>query len=105
MKERTGELVDLAFSARHIGMSIWVLMQNYTGTSASFWENVAAAILFYTPAAKTMKFIFEDFAGELSAEEYKALVVQLKVQKHAYLVFLLWHPLTVTLHTPLGNPN
>ena len=52
---RTDELVSLAFSARHMGISVWVLTQKYTSITASFRENVAAVVLFYTPATKTMK--------------------------------------------------
>jgi len=52
VKGRTGELVNLAFSARHMGISIWVLTQKITGITASFRENVAAIVLFYTPSAK-----------------------------------------------------
>ena len=69
VKGRTGELVHLAFSARHIGISVWVLTQKMTGITSSFRENVAAIVLFYTPSAKTMKAIFDDYAGELSQDE------------------------------------
>ena len=58
VKGRTGELVNMAFSARHIGVSIWVLTQKYTTILACFRENVATVILFCTPAAKPMKSIF-----------------------------------------------
>ena len=78
VKGHTGQLVNLGFSARHIGISVWVLTQKLTGISASFRENVAAIVLFYTPSAKTTKAIFEDYAGELSIEEYKALISKLK---------------------------
>ena len=56
---------------------------------ASFWENVVAVVLFYIPAPKTMKSIFEDFVGKLTPEEYKALIAWLKKQKDSYLVFSL----------------
>ena len=46
VKGRTGELVNLAFSTRHIGISVWVLTQKMTGIRASFRENVAGIILF-----------------------------------------------------------
>ena len=69
-----------------MSISVWVLTQKYTSITASFRENVAAVVLFYTPTAKTMKNIFEDYAGKMSAEEYKA-----------YLVFLLRHPFGVSL--------
>jgi len=63
VKGRSGELVNLAFSARHMGISVWMLTQKMTGITASFQENVAAIVLFYTPSAKTTKAIFDDYAG------------------------------------------
>ena len=87
VKGRTGQLVNLGFSARHIGISVWVLTQKLTGITASFRENVAAMVLFYTPAYKTTKAIFDDYAGEISSEEYKGLISKLKERKFSYLVF------------------
>ena len=92
VKGRTGELVNLAFSARHMSISVWVLTQKMTGITASFRENVAAIVLFYTPSAKTTKAIFDDYAGELSQDENKGLISKLKERKFSYLVFLLRHP-------------
>jgi len=45
VKGRTGELVNLAFSARHMGISVWVLTQKMTGITASFRENVAPFLM------------------------------------------------------------
>jgi len=97
VKGHTGELVNLAFSARHIGISVWVLTQKMTGITASFRENAAAIVLFYTPSAKTTKAIFDDYAGELSQDEYKGLISKLKERKFSYLVFSLRHPYGVKL--------
>ena len=97
VKGRTGELVNLAFSARHMGITVWVLTQNLTGITSSFRENVAAIVLFYTPSARTTKAIFDDYAGELSPDEYKGLVSKLKERKFSYLVFALRHPYGVKL--------
>ena len=97
VKGCTGELVNLAFSARHMGISVWVLTQKMTGITASFRENVAAIVLFYTPSAKTTKAIFDDYAGELSQDEYKGLVSKLKERKFSYLMFALRHPYGVKL--------
>ena len=96
VKGRTGQLVELAFSARHIGISVWVLTQKITSITPSFRENVAVIVLFYTPSAKTMKAIFDDYAGELSQEKYKGLI-SLKERKFSYLVFSLRHPYGVKL--------
>jgi len=46
-----------------MGISVWMLTQKMTGITASFQENVAAIVLFYTPSAKTTKAIFDDYAG------------------------------------------
>ena len=53
VKGRTGQLVELAFSARHFGISVWVLTQKITSITPFFRENVAAIVLFYTLSAKT----------------------------------------------------
>lgn len=97
VKKRTGQLVNLAFSARHTGLSVWVLTQKMTSITASFRENVAAIVLFYTPSWKTLKAVFEDYAGELSQDEYKGLISKLKERKFAHLVFSLRHPYGVEL--------
>jgi len=97
MKGRTGELVNLAFSARHMDISVWVLTQKLTGITSSFRESVAAIVLFNTPSARTTKAIFDDYAGELSTDEYKGLVSKLKERKFSYLVFSLRHPYGVKL--------
>jgi len=78
VKGCTGELVNLAFSARHMGISVWVLTLKMTGITSSFRKNVAAIVLFYTPSARTTKAIFDDYAGELPPDEYKGLVSKLK---------------------------
>jgi len=97
VKGRTGKLVNLAFSGRHMGISVWVLTQKLTGITASFHENVAAIVLFYTCSAKTTKAIFDNYAGELSPDEYRRLISKLKEQKFFYLMFALRHPYGVKL--------
>ena len=84
VKGRTGQLVNLGFSARHHHHTFII--------TPSFRENVAAIVLFYTPSAKTTKAIFDDYASELSHDEYKNLISKLKERKFSYLVFLLRYP-------------
>ena len=85
VKGRTSRLVHLGFSARHDGISVWVLTQQITSIAKPFRENVAAIVLFYTPSSKTTKAIFEDYAGELTHEEYKELIAKLKARKFSHL--------------------
>ena len=92
VKGRTSQLVALDFSANHSGLSVWVLTQQMTRIAKPSRENVVAIVLFYTPSSKTAKAIFEDYAGELSYEEYKGLVAQLKGRKYSHLMFSLRQP-------------
>ena len=98
VKGRTSQLVNLGFSARHDGISVWVLNQQTTSIAKPFRENVAAIVLFYTPSSKTTKAIFEDYAGELTHEEYKELIAKLKARKFFHLVFSLRHPYGIEYH-------
>jgi len=97
MKGHTGEVVNLAFSARHMGISVWALTQKLPGITASFRENVAAIVLFYTPLARTTKAIFDDYAGELHPDAYRGLLSKLKERKFSYLMFVLCHLYGVNL--------
>ena len=103
VKGRTGELVDLAFSGRQFGISVWLITQKLTSITPSFRENVAAIVLFYTPSARTRKLIFEDCAGELSHDEYKNLISKMKKQKFSYLVFSLRFPFGLSTNLMILN--
>ena len=98
VKGRTGELVKLGFSARHSGISVWVLTQQLSSIAKPFRENVAAIVLFYTPSAKTAKAIFEEYAGELSHDEFQQMIARLKERKFAHLIFSLRHPFGIQLN-------
>ena len=98
VKGRTGQLVNLGFSARHDGISVWVLTQQITSIAKPYRDNIAAIVLFYTPSSKTTKAIFEDYAGELTHEEYKEFIAKLKKHKFSHLVFALRHLYGIQYH-------
>jgi len=83
VKGQTGELVKLGFSARHSGISVWVLTQQLSSIAKPFRENVAVIVLFYTPSAKTTKAIFEEYAGELTQDKLRQMIARLKERKFA----------------------
>ena len=95
VKGRTGELVKLGFSARHAGISVWVLTQQLSSIAKPFRENVASIVLFYTPSAKTTKAIFEEYAGELTHADFSQMIARLKQRKYAHLIFSLRHPFRI----------
>ena len=86
VKGRTGELIKLGFSARHAGISVWVLAQQLSSTGKPFRENVAAIVLFYTPSAKTTKAIFENT---------RASFLITNSSKFSHLVFSLRFPYSI----------
>ena len=92
VKDRTGELVKLAFSARHVGISVWVLAQQLSSIAKPFRENLAPIVLFYTPSAKTTKAIFDEYGGGHSYKEINQMISRLKERKFAYLILSLRHP-------------
>jgi len=91
-------VVKLGFSARHSGISEWVLTQQLSSIAKPFREKVAAIVLFHTPSAKTTKAIFEEYAGELSHEELKNMIARLKENKFAHLIFSLRYPFEIKLN-------
>ena len=66
VKGCTSQLVNLGFSARHDGISVWVLTQQINSIAKPFRENVAVIVLSYTPSGKTTKAILEDYAGKIT---------------------------------------
>jgi len=54
---------------------------------------VAVIVPFYTPSAKTMEAIFEEYAGELSHEELQTMIARLNEHKFAHLIFSLRRPI------------
>ena len=97
VKKRTNELVNLAFSARHKGLSVWVITQQMTSISKPFRENIAALVLFYTPSRKDMKEIFNEYGGGMTSDEKLRLLSALKRNKYSKLIFSLRHPFEINL--------
>ena len=98
VKIKTNELVNLAFSARHKRISVWVVTQQMTSIAKAFRENIACLVLFYSPSARDMKIIFENYAGDLTNEEKNIFLKKLKEVKYSHLDFSLRHPFGIEMH-------
>ena len=98
VKIKTNELVNLGFSARHKGISVWVVTQQMTSIAKAFRENIACLVLFYSPSAKDMKVIFKNYAGDLTNGEAKRFLKKLKEVKYSHLDFSLRHPFEIKMH-------
>ena len=62
-----------------------------------FRGNIACLVTFFTPSVKDMKTVFEDYAGELTKDEKKRLMKELKEVKFSHLDFSLRHPFGLSL--------
>ena len=69
-----------------------------TSIAKAFRENIACLVLFYSPSARDMKIIFEDYAGDLTKGEAKRFLRELKEVKYAHLDFSLRHPFEIKMH-------
>ena len=58
---------------------------------------MAAIVLFYPPAVKTTKAIFEEYAGELSQDDLEQLIARMKERKFSHLVFSRCFPFRIEL--------
>ena len=61
VKNRTSELVKLAFSARHFGLSTIVITQQLNSISKPYRDNVARVVTFYNPDEDDMNVIFRRY--------------------------------------------
>ena len=64
LKHRSNKFIDLAFSGRHVGLSVWVLTQQLTSIAKPFRENVACIVSFHNPSQVSTKMLFEDYGGD-----------------------------------------
>ena len=103
LKSRSNKFIDLAFSGRHQGLSVWVLTQQLTSIAKPFRDNVAAVIAFHNPSQIGTKGIFEDYGGDLNAETRKRLTHLLKTERYSRLCFCLRFPFQCYLEIPASS--
>ena len=99
VKNRTSELVNLGFHARHYGFSTIVIIQQLTSIAKPYRENVSKLVTFYNPNRKDMQTIFEEFL-DITKDEKRNTIDTLKNNKYARLEILLRHPYTHNIIRP-----
>ena len=99
LKQRSNKFMDLAFSGRHDGLSVWVLTQQLTSIAKPFRENVACVVTFHNPSQVSTKTLFEDYGGDLDLDTRKKLVELLKTEKYSKS-FCLRYPFQSYLEIP-----
>ena len=93
VKNRTSELVKLAFHGRHIGLSTIVITQQLTSIAKPYRMNVSKVVFFYTARKDDRKDIFENYLC-VDHNEEKKIMETLKNENYARLEILTVHPYT-----------
>ena len=99
-KNRTNKFINLAFSGRHAGLSVWVLTQQLTSIAKPFRDNVACVVAFHNPSQIGMKSLFEEFGDDLDSQTRKNLMKNLKSENYSALCFSLRNPYHCYLRIP-----
>ena len=81
VKNRTSELVKLAFSTRHYGLSTIVITQQLTSIAKPYRENISKLTTFYTINRSDMKSLFDDYLNGLDKNEFDNIVRKLRTNK------------------------
>ena len=101
LKNRSNKFIDLAFSGRHDGLSVWVVTQQLTSISKPFRENVSCVVTFHNPSQVGMKTLFEDYGGDLDTETRKKFMKLLKTERYSRLCLCLIYPFECYLEIPV----
>ena len=99
VKNRTGELADLGFSGRHIGLSTIVITQQLTSIAKLYRMQITKLVTFYNPCKDDMKYIFNKYLP-VEKDEEKKIIKTLKDNDYARLEILTVRPYTYEVIIP-----
>ena len=102
VKNRTSELVNLAFSGRHIGISTIVITQQLTSIAKPYRMNISKLVTFYNSCRDDMKYIFNNYLN-VEKDEEKKISETLKNNDYARLEILTVRPYAHEIITPTIN--
>ena len=91
VKNRTSELVKLAFSARHFNLSTIVITQQLTSITKPYRKNISKLVT-YNPNQKDMNEIIEEYLDVSDKKEINEIKNILKTKKYSKLEINLKYP-------------
>jgi hypothetical protein len=100
VKDHTGELVDLGFSARHMSISTIVITQQLTSIAKPYRQNISKLVTFYNPNRQDMKIILDEYLL-VDNVEMRSIKEKLKENKYAHLEVDLVHPFNHEVKVPV----
>ena len=90
-KIKSCELTRLAFSGRHLGISVWFITQKYNAVVKDFRDNIRALVQFYEKDEDSLKTALSE-NGVIPKEQRQEVVAKLKKGRKSKLVLKLEHP-------------
>lgn len=103
LKKRSNKFIDLAFSGRHEGLSVWVLAQQLTSIAKPFRDNVACVVAFHNTSQIDTKTLFDNYGGGLDDETREKFIELLKTERYSRLCFCLRYPFQCYLEIPASR--
>ena len=100
VKRRTSALIDLAFSGRHVQISLWVVTQQLTSIAKPFRENLGCIVAFHNPDKDSTDKLFSSFGSTIDKDEKADICKILRKEKHSHLQILLRHPFSYVVTIP-----
>ena len=100
MKDRTEELVDLGFSARHMSISTNVITQQLTSIAKPYRQNTSKLVTSYNPNRQDMKIILDEYIF-VDSSEMRSIKEKLKEDKYAHLDVNLVRPFNHEVKIPM----
>ena len=92
VKNRVSEVVNLAFSARHYGLSTILITQQLTSVAKPYRENISKLVTFYNSNKHDMRAIMDELLSGVPQDETLRIIKELKENKYTALVVKLRHP-------------
>ena len=89
VKNRSEEIVKLAFSARHYGFSTIIITQQLTSITKPYRVNTQILVTFYNPDKNDMKTLLEE-SVDGTEEKYCDIKDKLKKNKYSTLEVYPW---------------
>lgn len=90
-KIKSCELTRLAFSGRHLGISVWFITQKYNAVVKDFRDNIRALVQFYEKDEDSLKTALAE-NGVIPKDQRQQVVERLKRGKKSKLILRLDHP-------------
>ena len=103
VKKRSSEIVRLFCSGRHLGISIYLLTQQYTSVAKVLRDNCSFVVAFHNPSGKDFDSLLDSCGSSLSTQDREKLRTAMKEHKYSRLCFSLRFPYEVVLEIPCSS--